>query len=741
MRNFFASLLAAVVLILAAAAPTFSQSQALSAESTDANGTPASIRCFAHERHVEMMGLNAKYSANHQSIQQNTANFVAQRQANRSSILDVVTIPVVFHVIYSNADENISDARLMEQLQTLNDDFRRTNSDADNSWPQAADSEVEFCLASTDPNGQPTSGILRVSTGVSSFGTNDAMKFTLDGGSDAWPTGSYLNFWVCNLGGGLLGYAQFPGGPAATDGVVCNYPNVGLSGSGGGIYNLGRTGTHEVGHWLNLYHIWGDGGCGVDDAVADTPESDGPNYNCDLGHVSCGTDDMVQNYMDYSSDACMNVFTQGQADRMAALLASSGARGSLRNSTGCGVVVPDFDYDVSIPEVRTPIGTLYDPTVYPSVFIVNGGAVTLTGLSLTVTIDGVAQPVYEWTGNLSTGQSATVTLPAINVGTGDHTILIAATLPNGVTDENAANNTVSDVFSVLAGGGSTITVNTTTDEYGYETSWTLVNSSGTAILTGGGYDNNMSYTVDATCVADDCYTFAITDEYGDGICCAFGNGLYEILVDGVASTSGGDFTTTETFDFCIDNSDITTGCTDPTACNYSPDATDDDGSCTQHDACGICDGPGEIYTCGCSDIPATDCDCNGNQLDALDVCGGNCTADIDGDGVCDNEEILGCTDSTACNYDAAATDDDGSCTFPGCMDPAALNYNPDAGCDDGSCDDGGDTCNGADYCGEGTSWDASTEKCVVTYPADSDFDGCVTVSDILLALGSFGSCL
>ena len=291
--------------------------------------------------------------------------------------------------------------------------------------------------------------------------------------------------------------------------------------------------------------------------------------------------------------------------------------------------------------------------------MVNEGALTLTDVHLTATIDGVAQPVYEWTGNLSTGQSATVTLPAVNVGTGDHTVAITAALPNAITDENTANNTASESFSVLAGGGSTITVNTTTDNYGYETNWTLVNSSGAVILTGGSYDNNTSYTVDATCVADDCYTFTITDDYGDGICCSQGNGFYEILVDGVVSTSGGEFTTTETFDFCIDNTTTIPGCTDP----------------------------------------------------------------------------------AACNYDVTATDDDGSCTFPGCMDPAALNYNPDAGCDDGSCDDGGDTCNGADYCGEGTSWDASTEKCVVTYPADSDFDGCVTVSDILLALGSFGSCL
>ena len=247
----------------------------------------------------------------------------------------VVTIPVVFHVIYANETQNIPDSEILEQLQVLNDDFRRTNADQDNIWSQAADTEIEFCLASFDPNGAPTNGILRVPTTVSSFSSNDAMKFSSQGGSDAWPAGDYLNYWVCNLGGGLLGYAQFPGGPANTDGVVCGYQYTGNIGTATSPFDLGRTGTHEVGHWLNLRHIWGDGGCSVDDQVADTPESDGSNFGCALGHVSCNTEDMVQNYMDYSDDACMNLFTAGQAARMQALFQPGGARASILNSNGC----------------------------------------------------------------------------------------------------------------------------------------------------------------------------------------------------------------------------------------------------------------------------------------------------------------------------------------------------------------------------------------------------------------------
>ena len=251
----------------------------------------------------------------------------------------VVTIPVVVHVLYSNAAQNISDAQIMSQIDVLNEDFRRTNSDADNTWSQAADTEIEFCLAGSDPLGNPTDGILRVPTSVTAFGTNDGMKSSASGGSDAWPASSYLNIWVCNIGGGILGYAQFPGGSPSTDGVVCGYQYFGTTGTATAPFNLGRTTTHEVGHWLNLRHIWGDGGCGADDFVSDTPKSGGANYGCQVGSSSCGSTDMVENYMDYSDDACMNLYTVGQKNRMRALFESGGYRASLLNSVACGEVV------------------------------------------------------------------------------------------------------------------------------------------------------------------------------------------------------------------------------------------------------------------------------------------------------------------------------------------------------------------------------------------------------------------
>ncbi len=260
-------------------------------------------------------------------------------ESGEKAVNGVISIPCVVHVLYNNNTENISDAQILSQINVLNEDFRRTNADANNVWSQAADSEIEFCMASSDPNGNPTNGITRTSTSTSAFGTNDQMKFNSSGGKDAWPAGDYLNIWVCDISGGILGYAQFPGGSAATDGVVIDYQYFGTIGTATAPFNLGRTGTHEVGHWLNLRHIWGDGGCGVDDFVSDTPESDGANYGCATGHVSCGSTDMVQNYMDYSDDACMNLMTSGQKNRMRALFESGGYRASLLASQACGTPV------------------------------------------------------------------------------------------------------------------------------------------------------------------------------------------------------------------------------------------------------------------------------------------------------------------------------------------------------------------------------------------------------------------
>lgn len=295
--------------------------------------------CASMENLEYRMQQDPQLELRMQNIEIYTQNKVQEMQANRI-VGDIITIPVVVHVIYSNTNENISDAQIQSQIDVLNEDFRRLNPDADNSWSQAADTQIEFCLANVDPSGNATNGITRKFSTTTSWGTNDAMKSSAQGGVDAWDTSQYLNMWVCNIGGGILGYAQFPGGNASTDGVVMSPQYFGSSAKGSGFYlsapfDLGRTTTHEVGHFLNLRHIWGDGNCNVDDFVSDTPTSDAPNYGCAIGHVSCNSLDMVQNYMDYSDDGCMNLFTQGQTDRMRAVLLPGGVRASLGASTKC----------------------------------------------------------------------------------------------------------------------------------------------------------------------------------------------------------------------------------------------------------------------------------------------------------------------------------------------------------------------------------------------------------------------
>ncbi len=236
--------------------------------------------------------------------------------------LGVINIPVYVHVVYSNSQENISDNQIASQMNVLNADFRKQNSDVSNAPAEfaglAADAEINFTLA----------GTFRYANTRTSWGTNDAVK-------SAYPPvtpQTHLNIWVCNIGGGILGYAQFPGGSLSTDGVVCAPQYFGTTGYVQAPFNKGRTMTHEVGHYLNLRHIWGDGRCRQDDFVADTPSSDGPNYGCpSYPTVNCRSNDMTMNYMDYVDDACMYMFSEGQKARMRAIFQSGGARASMLN--------------------------------------------------------------------------------------------------------------------------------------------------------------------------------------------------------------------------------------------------------------------------------------------------------------------------------------------------------------------------------------------------------------------------
>jgi len=305
---------------------------------TPKTARPAARRrmCGAMEAHMRLLEIDPGMRERRAEIHALTSRLIADGASSRRMRGAPITIPVVVHVVYKNAAENISAAQIATQMNALNRDFSAGNLDRATCPPVwtglIADAQIRFVLATKDPRGKTTTGITRTATSVNAFSTSDAVKHRASGGQDPWPSDKYLNLWVCTLAGGLLGYAQFPGGPAATDGVVILNTAFGLTGTASAPFNLGRTAVHEVGHWLNLNHIWGDASdCSGTDHVADTPNAQLPNYNAPtFPHISCGngpSGDMFVNYMDYVDDRVMVMFTRGQVARMQASLA--GPRSSI----------------------------------------------------------------------------------------------------------------------------------------------------------------------------------------------------------------------------------------------------------------------------------------------------------------------------------------------------------------------------------------------------------------------------
>jgi hypothetical protein len=288
---------------------------------------PPRRTCGTHEYHLNMLQTVPGYAAARAAIEAHAIQFAQSgRMAARAGI---TTVPVVVHVVFQTPEQNISDQQIAGQIDALNRDYRLKNPDVANVPPPfeplATDVRVNFALAKTDPQGNATNGVTRTQTTVSSFSDDNKVKLAASGGHDAWDATRYLNIWVCELGGGLLGYAQFPGGPAETDGVVILHQAFGTTGTATAPFNLGRTATHEIGHWLDLHHIWGDRtDCQGDDLVADTPRQQQPNFGTPtFPHVSCtnGPDgDMFMNYMDYVDDEAMMMFTAGQVVRIQAAL-------------------------------------------------------------------------------------------------------------------------------------------------------------------------------------------------------------------------------------------------------------------------------------------------------------------------------------------------------------------------------------------------------------------------------------
>jgi hypothetical protein len=439
-------------------------------------GVQAQRNCAASNHLHAMEATHPEVKQNRLLIEQHTQQYIQTGGHTRA----VVTIPVVVHVLYNNTTTNISDAQINSQIAVLNADFSKTNSDISlvpsGFTASAGNPDIQFCLAQRTPSGAATTGIVRVSTTKSVFDASlDDAKSSSTGGSNAWDASKYLNVWVVpsikdGSTTGILGYAQFPGGPSSTDGVVCGYNYFGTVGTLSAPFNKGRTMTHEVGHYLNLYHIWGDDDingvcsasteCSGSDLVGDTPNQCIASYGCPSypktdGCTSASPGIMYMNYMDYTDDACMFMFSNGQVSRMQALFGAGGSRVSLLTSQGC------------VPPNTTTCGT---PASLSAGSITQTSAVLSWGAAANATSYNVSYKTSSAT-TYSTPVSVTGTsysLSGLTAGT-TYNWKVSATCASGTSPEASSTFTTSSVTPTCTDNyeanetrtaGKTIAVNT-----------------------------------------------------------------------------------------------------------------------------------------------------------------------------------------------------------------------------------------------------------------------------------------
>lgn len=482
------------------------------------------------------------------------APLIENSKTNKSQNGGIITIPVVVHVIHSGqaygVAQNISDEQVQSQIAVMNNDFRKmAGTPGFNSNPVGADVMIQFALAKVDPNGNPTNGIDRVNICQDSWTTAEVNANVKP--ATIWDPTQYMNMWSVKFGGSssnILGYAQFPsnsgvvgvpaGGAANTDGVVANYGTFGSSDYGtnfslGAPYDKGRTMTHEVGHFLGLRHIWGDDDnalvCATD-YCNDTPPAHKDNYTCTTPIASCtaGLFEMVENYMDYTNDTCMNIFTLDQKARMTAVMNNSPRRADLKTSVK-DMPIPLFANDAELKAEKicnassSCSGTA--STSFPF-SLYNRGTSALTSAVITYTVNGGASQTYNWTGNLAQNRYAVISI----VATENSTISAQITSVNGTSDARASNNNAFSAagnYTTTPVGSTSVTFTLQPDFYGSETTWTLQNSAGTTLYSGGPYADGVAIgnqiqslpalVTQTWNLTPDCYTFTINDSYGDGI--------------------------------------------------------------------------------------------------------------------------------------------------------------------------------------------------------------------------------
>ena len=370
----------------------------------------------------------------------------------------VLSVPVVVHIMHRGEsvgdDSNIPFSQVEDQIRILNEDFRRLNPDRDQTLPifqdVAADVRIEFVLARQSPDGFATNGVTRTEGSDERYGINDGNTLS---NLSQWPPQDYFNIWVAPLNNGLLGYAQFPVSDLpglerantnpATDGIVIDYRFFGSTNNATGI-SRGRTTTHEVGHYFGLRHIWGDGDCSVDDFVSDTPTQESDSQGCPANPFSCGSPDMFQNYMDYTTDACMNLFTMEQKERMRIVLENSPRRASLLNSPGLTEPMM-IENDANISRIIEPQESTCSNLVTPTISLTNSGTNTINSVSVSLFLQGNFVEELVADVSLPTGEETSISFPTLELTPSSVTnnaldISFQVTQVNGNNDDNTSNN-------------------------------------------------------------------------------------------------------------------------------------------------------------------------------------------------------------------------------------------------------------------------------------------------------------